>query len=444
MSSALGARSGALPAGGAALPRAAFRARPLLQQILLALVAAVLLGLVIAEGADTRFVPTAVATAFTGTLSLYALVVRRELLPRWALFAAGASGVLSVVSANLAHRPEHTSGCVELCALLALVARTVRHVRPLRATGLFVVLAFAVGLEPLRLAKIDSEQLSIAESVLVLCLFSAVLAGLCLWLYDRLRARERRSIREAQRLEYARELHDFVAHHVTAIVAQTRAVRFATAQGREQDPADLDRMLEGIENAASQSLSSMRGMVSVLRGTADAPAGATAGSYDGGLPDVASVLERAVGELAAAAPPSVQVEVDPELTGRRLPPALVDVAYSVVREGLTNARRHARGATRVTVAAGPGTQAPYGLELSVADDGETGSGGGSGSGVGIGLGDAGSKAAPGGFGLTGLAERIEGAGGRLGAGPCEGGGWRLTAELPPPRAAELRSSRRAL
>lgn len=149
--------------------------------------------------------------------------------------------MLSAVSANIAQRPEHTPGVVELCALLMLVARTIRHERLLTAAGLVFCVSLAAGLEPLRVGETTGEQLSLMASALLLLLGTAVLAGLCLRLLDRLRARERRSIREAQRLEYARELHDFVAHHVTAIVAQTKAARFATAQGREQDPAELDR-----------------------------------------------------------------------------------------------------------------------------------------------------------------------------------------------------------
>jgi signal transduction histidine kinase len=362
------------------------------------------------EGYDTRFVPTAVATVACGGLCAAAVVVPLERLPRFAALAVTASGVLSVVSANLSQRPEHTPGLVELCALLALVARAVRQLRPVKAAFVVTGASVAVGLVPLRLSEVNDEHLSLMETALILCLLPAVLAGLCLWLRDRLRARERESIRQAQRLEYARELHDFVAHHVTAIVAQTKAARFTAAQGREPDPAELDRMLEGIEHAASQSLGSMRSMVSTLRRRAPVPRP----SASTGLGEV---LKRAVDEFSVAGPPPVTVTVDPQLAGRRVAPELADVVHGVVREALTNARRYALGATSVVVAACPRPGFPGRLEISVTDDGRDESGE---------LGSAG-----GGFGLTGLAERVEGAGGGFTAGPREGGpGWGVTAELP--------------
>ncbi|WP_314172268.1 sensor histidine kinase [Streptomyces winkii] len=424
-------------------------ARPSVGQALLVLTAAVLLALVVAESWDTRFVPTAVGTVVSGALCLAALVVPVELLPRAAALAMTASAVLSVVSANLDHRPEHTPGMVELCALLALAARTVRHLRLLKATAFVAGASVAVALVPLRLSDADHEHLNLLETALSVCVVAAVLAGLCLRLRDRLRAREREGIRQAQRLEYARDLHDFVAHHVTAIVAQTRAARFTAAQGREQDPAELDRMLEGIENAASQSLSSMRGMVSVLRSSA--PPRAPAGQ------ELAHVLKGAVEDFSVCGPPPVTVDVDPRLSGRRLPPGLVDVAHGVVREALTNARRYAPGATSVVVTASPRPGPPETLHLSVTDDG-TGPGISATTAPGIAAtrtsapghdtsghdtsgddsGDDSHRAEVpclgGGFGLTGLAERVQGAGGRFTAGPREGGGWRVEARFPLPPA----------
>jgi len=392
----------------------ALRYRPALRRAFLALLAAGLLTLLVAEGRDTRFAPTAVATVVSGGLCAGAVVVPRERLPRWAALAVGASCVLSVVSANLSQRPEHTPGMLELCALLALVARAVRHFRPVRGTATVAGAGVAVALVPLRLSDAGDEALALLESALSLCVLTAVLVGLCLWLRDRLRARERQSIRQAQRLEYARELHDFVAHHVTAIVAQTKAARFTAAQGRAQDPAALDRMLEDIESAAARSLSSMRSMVSVLRSRDPLPA-----PPDEGL---AEVLGRAADEFSAYGPPSVTVTVDPELTARRLPPVLVDVANRVVREALTNARRHARGATSVVVAAGPRPGPPARLEVSVTDDGRL-------------PGPRQPDATGGGFGLMGLTERVEGAGGRFTAGPGEDAGWSVAAQLPLPPAA---------
>jgi signal transduction histidine kinase len=76
---------------------------------------------------------------------------------------------------------------------------------------------------------------------------------------------------------------------------------------------------------------------------------------------------------------------------------------------VTNARRHARHASRVDVRVrADGT----GLRLDVRDDGESAP-----------------SAAPG-YGLTGMAERAALLGGSCSAGPAPGGGWVVTAVLP--------------
>lgn len=381
------------------------------RQILLVTTAGVLLGFLALEGRDTGFIPTAVATVVSGALCWAALAVPLELLPRCAALAVTASAALSVVSANLSQRPEHTPGLLELCALLALVARAVRHLRPVKAEAVVAGAGIGVGLVPLRLSEVNAEHLNLLETALFFCVLTAIPAGLCLRLRDRLRARERESIREAQRLEYARDLHDFVAHHVTAIVTRTRAARFTAGQGREQDPAELDEMLEGIENAASQSLSSMRGMVSVLRSTNPPQAPPEE--------ELSQVLGRAAEAFSATGPPPVTVDVDARLTGRCLPPWLVGVAHGVVREALTNARRYAPGAASVVVAARPQPDSPHTLELTVTDDG--------------GASDEPSFVG-GGFGLKGLAERVEGVGGRFTAGPLDDTGWSVEACFPLPTA----------
>jgi two-component system sensor histidine kinase DesK len=89
----------------------------------------------------------------------------------------------------------------------------------------------------------------------------------------------------------------------------------------------------------------------------------------------------------------------------------------VLREATTNVLRHS-GAGTVTVALDTG---PAGVTLTVVDDGVGGAG------------------APG-TGLAGLAERVEALGGRLTAGPADGGGYRLAAAVPlgVPAPAETR------
>ncbi|MFG3253059.1 sensor histidine kinase [Streptomyces sp. NPDC048172] len=388
-----------------------------LRRALLAVAALLVLALLVAEGSATGYVPTAVATVVTGALCVAALVVPVERFSWTAAVAVTASGVLSVVTMRLSHRPEVTFGAVELGALLFIVTRAVRRARLVTAALLSAASGLAAGLQPLRLPRTEYGDVGqIAEPVIFFALVLAFVLGLYLRLLDTFRSREREADRQAQRLEYARELHDFVAHHVTAIVAQTKAVRYATAKGHAPAPDDLDRMMAGIERAGSQAIESMRGMVSVLRAPGEGPATTRpSGDLDG-------TLRALTEEFTAAGPARAELTLAPEVTepGRGLPPALTTAAHRLVRESLTNIRKHGEGVGRVSVDVRPTPEGT--LAVTVTDDGHAPPS------------EKAGKAGSGrsGFGLTGLAERVEALGGTFAAGPREDGtpGWRVGAELP--------------
>ncbi|GAB3995337.1 sensor histidine kinase [Nocardioides marmoraquaticus] len=205
--------------------------------------------------------------------------------------------------------------------------------------------------------------------------------------------RQQREIRNEERVALARELHDTVAHHVSAIAVQAQGGGVvAVAQ-----PARAVEVLAAIEAEASRTLTEMRAMVRVLR--------------DDDADDLAP--RRGVGDLPALArsgeTPDVVVHVDGSATGL---PAAVDAAlYRLAQESVTNARRHARGATRVTIEVRRDGDV---VRLRVGDDGATGARAG---------------AEPG-YGLQGMRERAELLGGTLVAGPAPGGGWTVEAALP--------------
>jgi signal transduction histidine kinase len=224
-----------------------------------------------------------------------------------------------------------------------------------------------------------------------------ILLGMYLRLHDQRRIDAGELAKQAQRLAYARDLHDFVAHHVTAIVAQTQAVRFTSSAGQRPSSEALDEMLAGIEKSGSQALASMRGMITVLRTDEPAPARTTLGEA------VAEPVGHFVG-------PPVTTDIDDDLATTHLAPHVLDAVHHVVQESLTNILRHAGGATTVEVRARalPGGR----LETVVTDDGTSTS-----------------DTSGGGFGLVGLTERVDAAGGTLTAGPADGG-WRVTAILP--------------
>ncbi|MFG2195969.1 sensor histidine kinase [Streptomyces sp. NPDC048639] len=408
---------------------AAFRARSRTQRALICLVGAGLLALVVLEGLNAPYVAVVAATVVTGALSLLALFAPERWFWQCVSAAAAASCALTLVETQVARRPENTPGMVELCALLLVITRTVRRNRPLKAIGLSAAAACAAVILPLRIDYWDENLYLLITFIAVCAVPFTVILGLALRLRDTTRAREIEDVRQAQRLEYARELHDFVAHHVTAIVAQTKAARFTADAGHAQSPEDLDRMLAQIEQAGAQALGSMRAMVSVLRDPAVPAATRPAGDL-GGL--------RTLTEKFSVAGPPATLTVDPRVSDRPVPPEVATTVYSVVQESLTNARKHAVGATHVEVSVAPHPEVPDRLEVSVTDDGRrsdergrTHAGGRPHEGTHSHEdGARGDRAAGGGYGLVGLGERVEGIGGRITAGERPGGGWHVHAVLP--------------
>lgn len=209
--------------------------------------------------------------------------------------------------------------------------------------------------------------------------------------------RQRQEIRNHERLALARELHDTVAHHISAIAVQAQAGGvLAGAQ-----PERAAEVLAAIETEASRTLAEMRSMVRVLR--ADGPGDETV-AYSP-QPGVADLLSLARADTT----PAVEVSVDEPST--RLAPSVDAAIYRLAQESLTNAVRHARGATRVQIDVRREGDA---VRLRVSDDGRT---------------EPGPAAEPG-FGLLGMAERAQLLSGSFLAGPKPEGGWVVEAVLP--------------
>ena len=210
-------------------------------------------------------------------------------------------------------------------------------------------------------------------------------------------ARERglEQVKSEERVLLARELHDTVAHHVSAIAVQAQAGRALAATS----PSSPLEALEVIEAEASRTLAELRAMVRVLRNKAPANYAPQPGVVD---------LER----LSGASPtgPRVKVTVTGDLAA--LPRAVDAAVFRIAQEGVTNALRHARNATLVDVRVA-GDQST--VSVTVRDDGDAGPG------------DPDPDA---GFGLAGMVERALLVGGKCRAGPCPGGGWAVVATLP--------------
>jgi signal transduction histidine kinase len=205
------------------------------------------------------------------------------------------------------------------------------------------------------------------------------------------RLRERDQVRLREREQLARELHDTVGHHVSAIAIRAQAGRTLAAS----QPHAAVEALEVIEEAASRTLVELRTIVGALRDGEEAEL-----APQRGIADIARLAGGPDG-------PRVDVELDGDLDDLR--PLVGAAVYRIAQESITNAVRHARHATRIDVrVTGDGDC----VRLTVSDDGN------------------GAAVAEPGYGLAGMAERAALLGGTLEAGPSAARGWTVTAVLP--------------
>ncbi len=204
-----------------------------------------------------------------------------------------------------------------------------------------------------------------------------------------LRTRQLDDVRRDERERLARDLHDTVAHHLTAIAISAQAGLAVAAR----EPAAATDALRRIDEEATRTLAETRKVLRMLR-TDDEP------------------LERPLTDLLALASngpgPTVAVAVAGELDD--LSPTVAAALQRIAQEAVANARRHARSATLVEVRV---TRERDCVELVVTDDGR------------------GSTGSDDGFGIAGMTERAALLGGSLEAGslaPLHG--WRVSARLP--------------
>lgn len=214
-------------------------------------------------------------------------------------------------------------GMLESVCLLILIARTCRRTDRPYVT---VALGIAVLLGPVRL---NNPGVLAGSYSLAFGVAAVVALGCYLRVQDRRQARAMDSVRQAERMELARDLHDFVAHHVTGIVVQANAGLAVRATA----PEHIEPILESIQKSGMETLDSMRRLVRVLRevdGTPRRPgelftelAGMVSG-FSGGEDGSDATLSVAAPARSARLAPEVELSV-----------------HRVVQESLTNARRHA-------------------------------------------------------------------------------------------------------
>ncbi len=199
-----------------------------------------------------------------------------------------------------------------------------------------------------------------------------------------------KQIRLTERNALARELHDTVAHHVSAIAVQAQAGQYVAATNPEA-AADA---LRSIEKIANDSIDEMRRMVGILRSDDDHARTVSADSLD--------VLADPTGR------PGVHITGDPRLDD--LPAGVGAALFRIAQESITNARRHSRDVTFVDVAV---TRHDDVVEMVVDNDGvPTTRNSGSG------------------YGQIGMRERVEALGGTFESEARPAAGWRTSTSIP--------------
>lgn len=199
-----------------------------------------------------------------------------------------------------------------------------------------------------------------------------------------------------ERLRIARDVHDVVGHHLSAISIQAGVGEKMLGEG---DTEDVGQALRTIRRSAVTALAETRRLLGLVRDSERRVPGQASqeeierlarGAEQGGL----TVTVRRIGDE------------------RPLEGMVGDCAYRIVQEALTNVSRHAHARHAVIEL----RYGPADLELAIEDDGIGGSPARDGGTVG--------------HGLVGMRERVAVAGGELDAGPRPGGGWRIRAQLP--------------
>ena len=210
---------------------------------------------------------------------------------------------------------------------------------------------------------------------------------------------------QAERVRIARELHDVLAHSLSQINVQAGVGLHLM----DKQPDKAKDALASIKETSKTALDEVRTVLGVLRAE---------GGADPSAPLVPEPdLSRLPGLAASVTSHGVEVRLDDRLPAEQVPKPVQLALYRIAQESLTNVTRHAEGATHATV-----TLERRGnvYRLEVRDDG-TGAAPGTSSGA---------ASESGGRGLLGMRERAELLGGHLSAGPADGGGFSVVAELP--------------
>ncbi|MFG1947407.1 sensor histidine kinase [Nonomuraea sp. NPDC048826] len=211
----------------------------------------------------------------------------------------------------------------------------------------------------------------------------------------RLAELDREAAITAERTRMARELHDMIANHFSAIAIQSTAA----LSRKDLDPATVRTIMETVRENSVKGMAEMRSMIGLLRQEGD-----EGEAMRPRLRDAESLVER-------SRQSGLVTELHVDGTPRDLPAPVDLAAYRILQEALTNALKHGDPPARVRLAYER-------AQVSITVDNPMSSR---------------DKRLPGaGAGLIGMKERANLVGGTFEAGPHENG-WRVAVTLPAPR-----------
>lgn len=341
--------------------------------------------------------------------------------------ASGASAALTLgLTLPLAMRTRWPAACLAVTGFAFAVHESFGYPSTFGSMGLYIAL-YSVGDHQERLRRTVAvsatagyvifaavlHALGSPDSLGDFLLYYAVLAAV--WgvgdfvrrqrmLEGERRRRSAQAAIAAERSRLARELHDVVTHHVTAMVVQAGAAKYLAAA-----PDRVEEALDAINGTGRRALAELRFLLGVLEATGESrPRERT--PMPGRVPDL-------VAQTRAGGQP---IELTEEGERPDMTMAAQLTAYRVVQESLTNAVKYAAGRrTRVRLAHDPDWTH---VEVITAGAGE-------GAPVSAAL-RTGGPGVSGGHGLAGLRERVEMLGGEFAAGPDPDGAFRVSARIP--------------
>jgi signal transduction histidine kinase len=194
----------------------------------------------------------------------------------------------------------------------------------------------------------------------------------------------------AERARIAREVHDVLAHSLSALSLNLQGARLMLA--REGASEQAQEQVRRAQRLAAEGLAEARRAVAALR--------------EDPVPAARAIADLVTGARLETGTPT---ELTVDGTPRDLPGPAEDALYRTAQEALSNARKHAPGApVHVLLAYRNGN-----TELTVTDH----------------LGHRAADPLPDGYGLTGMRERAELIGGELHTGPTDSG-WQVRLVVP--------------